>query len=198
MPSIWGETIAEHRVLVRGRLLDAFAALVQERGLEATTLAAVAQRAGIARSAVYNHVRDKHDLLLAHAQRSMREATERLAQELDPSLPPPERLARYVQGAFRSFADDPAAGMDVLANLDAEQQRELLAMLRPVQQMLHEILVDGLADGSFAGSSAEELSRFVSAVLDGHRPALARGHMDPGEAARACTRLLLDGLAGRG
>lgn len=196
MPSIWGETIAEHRALVRERLLDAFAALVRERGIEATTLAAVAERAGIARSAVYNHVRDKHALVLAHAQRAMGEAVARLAEALEPSLPPAERLARYVEGAFRSFSDEPAAGMDLLASLDPEQQQELLAMLRPVQEMLHAIVTDGLADGTFAGGSAEELARFVAAVVDGHRHALAHGHLQPEEAARTCTALLLHGLTG--
>jgi hypothetical protein len=63
--------------------------------------------------------------------------------------------------------------------------------------MLHRILADGLADGSFGGGSAEELARFVGAVVEGHRGLLASGGLEPATAARTAARLLLDGLAQR-
>jgi AcrR family transcriptional regulator len=194
MPPIWADTLDEHRALVLQRLLEAFGALVAERGVEATTLAAVAQRAGIARSAVYNYVRDKHDLLLAHAASTLDSAAQELAAALSADAPPAERLARYVAAAFRGFASEP--GGDLMSLLDPDQQRQLLAHLAPMREMLEQILSDGLGDGSFGDASVEELSGFVTATLGGYRLPLAHGLVDPDEGAEVCTRLLLHGLSG--
>lgn len=49
----------------RKAALDAFAALLFERGYEAVSVAAVAERAGLGRSTLYEHFRTKEDLLAA-------------------------------------------------------------------------------------------------------------------------------------
>ena len=195
MPSIWADTLGEHRALVRQRLLDAFADLVQERGLEQTTLAAVAERAGIARSAVYNHVADKHELILAHAEQVLGVAAEHLGRALPPDLPAAERLAIYVQATFRSFAVEPAAVADVMGLLDPDQQQRLLGYLQPLRALLEQIVRDGVDEGTFRGD-AEDLTRFVWATLSGYRSAWQRVEIDADEGAAVCTRLLLGGLAG--
>ncbi|HEY8340160.1 MAG TPA: TetR/AcrR family transcriptional regulator [Egibacteraceae bacterium] len=196
MPSIWAETLEEHRALVLGRLLDAFAELLQERGLEAITIAAVAERAGIARSAVYNHVGDKHDLLVAHAERLLRRATEDLRRRLPPELPARERLRRYVAFTFTALGDEPLVGEELMGLLDGPQQERLRAHVRPLHDILGEVIRDGLADGTFRGGSAEDLTTFVSATLAGYHGPLTRGELDPDTAAAVCTDLLLDGLTG--
>jgi AcrR family transcriptional regulator len=197
MPSIWGESLEEHRALVRQRLVAAFSELVAERGLERTTLAAVAERAGIARTAVYNHVRDKQELVVAHARVALDDAIARLTAELADARSPVEQLERYVAAAFASFTAEPSAGPGAMATLDAAHQHEIVGLLAPLRDMLHRILADGLADGSFGGGSAEELARFVGAVVEGHRGLLASGGLEPATAARTAARLLLDGLAQR-
>ena len=78
MPSLWADSLDEHRELVLGKVLSAYEALRAEVGVEAVTLTAVAQRAGIARSALYNYVKDKHGLVLLHAERTMGGATQQL------------------------------------------------------------------------------------------------------------------------
>lgn len=50
-------------IRTRRALRDAFSELVRERGLEAVTIADVAERATVNRATVYRHFRDKHDLL---------------------------------------------------------------------------------------------------------------------------------------
>lgn len=198
MPSIWATTLEEHRALVLGRLLDAFAELLHERGLEATTVAAVAERAGIARSAVYNHVGDKHELLLAHAERLFRRAAEDLRAQLPADLPARERLRRYVAATFAGVGGEPAAGTDVMGLLDGRQQERLRAHLRPLHDLLRDVIRDGLADGSFRGGSVDDLAGFVSAVLSGYHGPLTRGELDPTTAAAQCAHLLLDGIGGSG
>ena len=195
MPSLWAGTLDEHRSLVLGSLLDAFGDLVRERGIEQTTLAAVAERAGIARSAVYNYVHDKHGLLLAHACRDIDIAAARLRERMGPDLPPADRLSRYVAASFEGFRSAAAAG-DVMLALDREQQKTLLAHLEPVRELLAVLIADGLDDGTFAGGTAIELQEFVTAVIGGHRMLLARSDADSQALAARCTRLLLDGIGG--
>ena len=50
-------------IRTRKALRDAFTALVRERGLDAVTIADVAERAMVNRATVYRHFRDKYDLM---------------------------------------------------------------------------------------------------------------------------------------
>ncbi len=194
MPSIWGTSLEEHRALVLERLLDAFAELVREHGVEGTTLAAVAERAGLARSAVYNHVRDKHDLVLAHTERGLQKAAEQLRASHDVQLPADRRLDHFVRTAFHSWIAEPGSSADLLPQLDAAQRARLFAHLAPMVEMLRSIVEDGIADGTFRTGPPERLAGFVSATLEGYRRAL-EGDTDPDELADDVVELLLRGLS---
>ena len=56
----------------RKAALDAFAILLMEQGIEAVTVAAVAERAGIGRSTLYEHFRTKDELLAASVEWPLR------------------------------------------------------------------------------------------------------------------------------
>lgn len=49
----------------RRRILDATAALVRERGITGTTIEAVSERSGVAKTTIYRHWSGHHDLILA-------------------------------------------------------------------------------------------------------------------------------------
>jgi AcrR family transcriptional regulator len=196
MPAIWSTTLSEHRALVRERLLDAFAELVRERGLEATTLAAVAERAGIARSAVYNHVKDKHDLLLGHTARMLESAAGHLRAALDAEQGAERKLARYVQVTFTSWAAEPGAGDDLMPALSEPEQARLRAQLAPMRQILGEVLHAGVEEGRFRAGDPAVLARFVAATLEGYRRELGSGAVDAAATAEQVTGLLLHGLRG--
>ena len=197
MPSIWGTSLEEHRALVLERLLDAFADLVRERGLDGTTLAAVAERAGLARSAIYNHVRDKHDLVLAHTERGLRKATEQLETSDDADLGAGQRLDHFVRTAFHSWIAEPGSSADLMPQLDEQQRARLFAHLAPMVRMLHSIVEDGIVDGTFRAAPPERLAGFVSATLEGYRRSLG-GDVDPDDLADDVVALLLYGLSGSG
>jgi len=61
-------------------IVNAAAALVAEQGLKGVTMVAVARRAGVAKATVYNHVRDRDELLallLAEQWTQLRRASDR-------------------------------------------------------------------------------------------------------------------------
>ena len=193
MPTLWAESLDEHRSLVMGRLLDAFAELQAERGLDQVTLAAVAGRAGLARSAIYNYVRDKHELLFAHGERVIARFVHDLTAAAGAGERPAERLRRYVQGTFDAFARH-GAGADLMPLLSPAEQQRMVDLLQPVRTVIEGIVADGLADGTFAGD-AQHLVGFVGAVLGGYRLAVGGGEDDGVPSPDEVTRLLLRGLS---
>ncbi|MGW4693611.1 TetR/AcrR family transcriptional regulator [Kitasatospora cineracea] len=65
MPKIRAATVAEHRQLQRAALLQAARVLLAEGGREALSFGALAARAGLARSSVYEYFRSKSELVEA-------------------------------------------------------------------------------------------------------------------------------------
>lgn len=193
MPSLWADTLDAHRELVMSRLLDAFADLQAERGLDGVTLAAVAERAGLARSAVYNYVSDKHDLLFAHAERVISHFVDDLRAAATTGDTVPARLHRYVRGSLGSFATD-GGGSDLLPLLTPDEQARLFRLLAPIHDVAVDIIQAGIDDGTFTGD-AEQLIRHVMATLEGYRRSMDdQTNIDA--LADFVTSALLHGLAG--
>lgn len=63
MPRIQTDTLAQHRDWRRNQLIEAAAAIALESGGESITVAAVAQRAGLSRTSVYEYFASSSDLV---------------------------------------------------------------------------------------------------------------------------------------
>lgn len=63
MPKIVAQTVAENRDLRQTALLNAAADIAREHGIGAVTVAAVAERVGIARSSVYSYFASGADMI---------------------------------------------------------------------------------------------------------------------------------------
>jgi AcrR family transcriptional regulator len=59
VPRIRAASVAEHRTMQRGALLEAARSLLSEGGTEALTFPALAERTGLARSSVYEYFRSR-------------------------------------------------------------------------------------------------------------------------------------------
>ncbi|WP_427890139.1 TetR/AcrR family transcriptional regulator [Kribbella sp. GL6] len=71
MPKLWEHTIASHRSAVQEAILDATAALVDERGVTGVSMAEVAQRAGVGRATLYKYFGDVDAVLTAWHHRQV-------------------------------------------------------------------------------------------------------------------------------
>ncbi len=82
--------------------------MLREQGLEALTLRRLAERAGVSRSALYHHFRDKNDLLCSLAARGF-ERLEKLLEgaDLQPDERLPGELRRFVHAYIRFATEDP-------------------------------------------------------------------------------------------
>ena len=59
MPRINAENLPAHRQQVHERVFSAFAELMAERSYDSITMAQLAERAGLGRTAIYHHFHDK-------------------------------------------------------------------------------------------------------------------------------------------
>lgn len=192
MPKLWADNIDDHRTLVRRRLVDAFLELLGEGPLDQVTMSAVAERADLARSAVYNHVDHVHDLALLHAEQLIGDwlAPLQADAEAGRDMPAFDRLEHLVRTSFEVFATDQLGGMDLSGHLDPQRSARLFGLLMPIMQHLRDIVVDGVESGEFVAEDTAALTQYVWASIGGHRAMLGGGRADPAAAADMVVRML--------
>lgn len=149
VPRISSATLAEHRVAQRAALLRAAAELVISGGAAAVTPTAVADRAGIARTSVYDYFHSREDLLVAVALAAFEEWDRDLAaalKDVERGLP---QLRVYLEATMGMAADGRHALAAALRFTDLSPQRaeEIAALHSALQEPLLSILGDaGVVD----------------------------------------------------
>ncbi|MGH1549681.1 TetR/AcrR family transcriptional regulator [Leifsonia poae] len=147
MPRISAATVAEHRAAQLAALLGAAVELIHEKGIEAVTPKAVGERAGLARSSVYEYFASRDDILVAVAiaaiERWDAEVEERLAGRTGM-----ERLSLFVYESMRMAAEGRhhIATQLAQAQLSPNDRDELARMhaelMRPVDLVLSDLEVE--------------------------------------------------------
>ena len=79
MPSVWKETIEEHRRAVREATMDTAVALVAEHGLRAVTMSQIAKKTGIGRATLYKYFADVESILHEWHEHKIKEHLSQLA-----------------------------------------------------------------------------------------------------------------------
>lgn len=108
MPRIDAPTVAEHHDRQRRALLDAARALLAETG-EAPSMAAVARRAGLARSSVYQYFSAPEALLEAVVADVFPDWAGKVQQEVDAVGAPGQKVWAYVEANVALFASSEQA-----------------------------------------------------------------------------------------
>ena len=91
-----------HHGDLRNKLVSLSHEMLRENGLPGLSLRKLAERAGVSRTALYHHFKDKNDLLAALAERGFEALTAQLETAVsDTRLTMPERLEQTVQCYLR-------------------------------------------------------------------------------------------------
>ena len=171
MPKIQGQSLAEHREHTRRALFDSLNQLMERLPFDKITLSDVATKAGVGRTAVYNHFSDKEDLLLAFMEHEALTYSQELAAVLATSDDPLERLRMYVrqQALVRRSYHFPAFGplMYTVSRGTAAQLRQHGEMLA---RTLHEILTEAMDAGVIPAQDPAALVPLIHACVMGGRP----------------------------
>ena len=168
MPKIVAPTLAEHREQRRDALLEAAASALRDSGT--VTMATVAQRTGLSRSAVYEYYRSAADLIADVVVDELTLWIDHLAAAVEGISDPRERLAAWIRESLAYVADGRhalvrAAGDTSLPPVRRAQvqslHRELAA---PVYVAMRELgVTDAERIASYVWGVVESATRHIEA-----------------------------------
>ena len=166
VPRISGGSLQEHRELVQHRVFEAFAGLLAERSFEAVTMAALAERAGLTRTAIYHHFRDKEAVVVAFASHETARYVDRLRARLDETSDPVHRLRTYVRHHLAAGEEfHLGLGPHVYAVLSPEAREAIRDHVVAVEEVLRGLLRSGVEAGVFSVDDLEGTTALVHACL---------------------------------
>jgi AcrR family transcriptional regulator len=144
----------------RGRLLDAIAQVVAEKGYGATTVADVIERAGVSRKTFYEHFRDKEACFLAAYDAGVEVLLATMREAGD--------TRGRVQAYLETLAAEPAFARTFLIEVAAAGPRALQRR-REVHDAVAAFVADAAPDGApphaalaAVGATQEVVARWVA------------------------------------
>jgi AcrR family transcriptional regulator len=196
MPKISAPTLHEHRAGTTERMLDAWGELVMAEGYDQVSLAHLAKKIGIARTAIYNYFPDKETLLFAwtdrEVQRTIHEMTDKIAGE--ESCSGKMRIAVHLQ--LRSFTDRHLPpGREVAQMLRRESHQRFMKHIEPLERAVRDIISEGIATGEFTDAIDPATTvPMVLACIGAERVPLATSAHDLAETTERVSDFVLRAL----
>lgn len=170
MPKIMGSSILEHRENTRRALFDALSSLMRERGFDAVSMSDLASRAGIGRTAIYNHFTDKEDLLLAFVEDEMSGYLDTVHSMLAEHSEPIDQLRIYVRSqllAERTYLMSPGPPLkDVISPATGQRLRQHVIQS---SRLLKGILEEAMSAGALPVQDVSLSIQLVNGALTGRR-----------------------------
>jgi AcrR family transcriptional regulator len=160
MPRISAPSVAEHRAAQERMLLDAAHAILRETG-EAPTMAQLAERAGLARSSVYEYFGSRREVLSALVRDIFPRWTERIGEAMRAAASPAEAIVAYACANVELVAEGSHAAGEALSALEpgAETDEQAARMHAQIQEPLIATLTElGL-------ESPESVAEMINAVV---------------------------------
>jgi TetR/AcrR family transcriptional regulator len=159
----------------RDKILEVAEALFARRGFAGVGMREVAEAAGLGKSSLFHHFRSKVQLYLAVLERVLGRLDDRQTTVLSQSLPPAEKLDRWMDVTIDTFAEQPASARLLLRALFEEDEfdgadwpegqavdRRLSSVLEGVARLLNE----GMKVGAFRSASTPHvLQTLIGAAI---------------------------------
>ena len=162
MPKIIGESLASHR--------EALGSLMGEQSFESITMSQIAERAGVGRTAVYNHFADKEVLLLAYMREVTGEFARVLTQRLEAEPDPLMRLRIYIRSHLQMIGRyHVKAGMGLRRHMSGQGASHLHDHAGVVGEVLIGILDEAMERGLIAQQNTLGAVHLIHATLQGQR-----------------------------
>ncbi len=153
MPKIETETLSQHRDWRRSQLIDAAAAIALESGGGAVTVAAVAARAGLSRTSVYEYFASSADLAADLVIEELTAFAQELQEISAAGQSPADAIDLWIEGSLQYIADGRHLLAKALNAIDLPRNRSAAigmahkALLAPLRSKLEEL---GISDINFA------------------------------------------------
>ena len=169
MPKIQAPTVALHRELRRQQLMAAAMELALSNGAEAISVAAVANKAGLARSSIYEYFASSADLVADLVLEELDYYTRRLAEAVCGETDAFKRIELWVAESLRYVAD----GRHMLVkslntiNTPLDRKDEILMGHRRMMAPIQEALMDaGISNIRIAAALLSSITDAASIRID--------------------------------
>jgi AcrR family transcriptional regulator len=172
MPKIQAPTLAQHREQRRDALVEAATTVMRESGT--VTMAAVAERTGLSRSAVYEYYRSAADLIADVVVDELAAWIDHLAIAVEHIDDPRQRLETWIRAALAYVADGRHAL--VRAAGDASLPPVRRAQVQALHRELAAPVLTSLRD--LGVSDADRIAPYVWGVVE-----TATRHIESGRSA---------------
>ncbi|MBE9373732.1 TetR/AcrR family transcriptional regulator [Saccharopolyspora sp. HNM0983] len=196
MPKIIGSSLEEHREQMHERLFAALAELLDERGYDALSLADVAARAGVSRTAMYNYFKDKETLLLAHTDHETRRYVDRLVRELAARSNPVDQLRVFVRMQLTELATQHTSLGGMSGVLSEAGRRRMYEHVAPLWEQLRGIVDRAMRERYLPREDLDVLLPVLAAAISPRTAPGARGEQLE-QVIRTTTDFVLRGLGAR-
>lgn len=169
MPKIQAPTLIAHRELRRQQLMSAAIELALHEGPAAITVAAVAAKAGLARSSVYEYFESSADLVADLVIEELDYYTKRLAVAIKDITDPFDQIAEWIAEGLRYVADGRHMLVKSLNTISTpEYRKEEIAvghrkLLAPLRKALAE---SGIKDQQSAAAFLQGVTDAASVRID--------------------------------
>ena len=183
MPRIETETLAEHRDWRRSQLIDAAASIAMESGGAAITVAAVAQRAGLSRTSVYEYFGSGSELVADLVIDELGSFAETLNAAVADCKDAQCVVTCWVKGALTYIADGRhllAKALNATAMPQSRSQQIGVAHRALMAPLVKAVTDLGIKDAHRALS-------FIQAITDASTKRIESGHEAEEEIAYATT-----------
>jgi len=190
MPRIETETLAQHRDWRRNQLIEAAASIALESGGSAVTVAAVAQRAGLSRTSVYEYFGSSADLIADLVLEELNNFAQYLHKAVAHKDQPIESISAWIQSALTYIADGRHLLAKALNATSLPQERS--AAIGAAHRALLAPLVTGLA--AMGIKDTQRALLFIQAITDASTKRIEGGH-DAEAEIKSATAFCIAGLS---
>ncbi|WP_058234548.1 TetR/AcrR family transcriptional regulator [Devriesea agamarum] len=198
MPKIIGRSLEDHRQQTRTRIFNALGDLMESNSFESITFAQIAAKAGVGRTALYNHFSDKESLVLAYAMHETSGYVDQLRAGMAHALDPVDAMRLYIRTQLdlrRSFHFAP--GPELRSVLSTAALLKMREHVKIIEDVLREVLDSGVSGGYFTSDlDIEATMPLISACLIGRHIPEEEGPARE-RAIEAATTFVLRALSAR-
>jgi AcrR family transcriptional regulator len=162
VPKIQAANISANREMRRQQLIGAALELAMDQGAQAVTVAAVAQKAGLARSSIYEYFASSADLIADLVIEELEYYEKRLAEAIKNATDPFEKLELWIAEGLRYVQDGRhmlVKSLNTVATPDFRKDEIALGHRKLIAPLREALSATGIKDLAGAGS-------FISSVTD--------------------------------
>ena len=192
-----GSSLSEHRAAMEERVLDAWQEALGEKGYGDVTLADVAARVGIARSAIYRYAPDKLTLLRRLVDREVQQFVHDVTARLATARTPERKLEILVEQQLEYVAAQRLTAHDMASALSPDDHRSVVAHLAPVHDLLAQVLREGVRAKAFRRMDLDVAVELVTSTLAAHRTDLVQGTVDTRRVSKETVAFVLGAVSVR-